>query len=63
MSKLRLDNGVEPSPFDDEEKYETGNEGERDTSDNAKGGKDGENLDKAMKRKYPEKNIRGKEYR
>ncbi len=63
MGKIQLDNGVRPSPFDEEQQYETGNEGERDRSGNAKGGKDGEKLDKAMKRKYPQKSIRGGEYR
>ena len=62
MGLISLDNG-KGSPLNEEEDYEKGNEGERDYKANAKGGKDGEKLDKAIKRKYPEKSMRGKEYR
>lgn len=46
-----------------EEQYETGNEGAKSTKSNKIGGEDGSKLDTAMKRKYPSKNVRHKEYR
>ena len=48
---------------DNEEQYETGNSGERNYASSKKGGEDGAKLDAAMKRKYPEKKFRWKEYR
>jgi hypothetical protein len=63
MGVIKLDNGFNDSPLNDEEDYEKGNEGERDYKSNAKGGRDGENLDRKMKAKYPETPMRGREYR
>lgn len=51
------------SKSDKEEQYETGNSGERDYAANDIGGRDGKKLANAMKRKYPKKEYRGKEYR
>lgn len=61
MGNIHLSNGFDPPDQNQTKQYESG--GGEDRSASTKSGKDGSNMDKAMKKKYPEHKKRHKEHR